>query len=58
MLRLTYIQITVQKLQNSWNPKKTTKSTVAKKNHFDEAAVDPKDKKGPHERREKGNKLH
>ena len=28
------------------------------KNHFNEAAVDPKYKKGPHERREKGNKLH
>ena len=28
------------------------------KNHFNEAAFDPKYKKGPHERREKGNKLH
>ena len=28
------------------------------KNHFNEAAVDPKYKKGPHERKEKGNKLH
>ena len=28
------------------------------KNHFDEAAFDPKYKKGPHEWKEKGNKLH
>ena len=28
------------------------------KNHFNEAAFDPKYKKGPHESREKGNKLH
>jgi hypothetical protein len=28
------------------------------KNHFNEAAFDPKYKKGPHEWREKGNKLH
>ena len=34
---------------NPWNPKKTTKSTGEKKNHFDEAAFDPKYKKGPHE---------
>ena len=28
------------------------------KNHFNEAAFDPKYKKGPHEWKEKGNKLH
>ena len=28
------------------------------KNHFNEAACDPKYKKGPQERREKENKLH
>ena len=28
------------------------------KNHFNEAAVDPNYKKGPHEWKEKGNKLH
>ena len=28
------------------------------KNHFNEAAFDPKYKKGPPEMREKGNKLH
>ena len=37
--------------QNSWNPKKTTKS------HFIEVAFDPKDTTGPREKREKGNKL-
>ena len=28
------------------------------KNHFNEAAFDPKYRKGPHEWKEKGNKLH
>ena len=28
------------------------------KNHFNEAAFDPKYKKGPHAWKEKGNKLH
>ena len=37
--------------QNSWNPKKTTKS------HSIEVAFDPLDKKGPQENREKGNTL-
>ena len=44
--------------QNSWHPKQTTGGSVAKKNHFNEAAFDPKYKKGPHGWKENGNNLH